>query len=76
MSSGNIARFFKVPQWTVPWGLHERLWPIKYIIFLALFHPCKDPDPVFTDQGEKFHTARFPFLCVAHKAMPGTSSSG
>ena len=21
----------------VPWGLHERLWPIKYIIFLGLF---------------------------------------
>ena len=22
---------------TVPWGLHERLWPIKYIVFLGLF---------------------------------------
>ncbi len=32
-----IARFFKVPQWRLPWGLHERLWPIKYMIFLALF---------------------------------------
>jgi NosR/NirI family nitrous oxide reductase transcriptional regulator len=21
----------------VPWGLHERLWPIKYIVFLGLF---------------------------------------
>ncbi len=31
-----IARFFKVPQWRLPWGLHERLWPIKYIIFLGL----------------------------------------
>ena len=29
--------FFKVPQIRVPWGLHERLWPIKYIIFLVLF---------------------------------------
>ncbi|MCV6823419.1 MULTISPECIES: NosR/NirI family protein [Halocynthiibacter] len=35
--SNQIARFFKVPQWTLPWGLHERLWPIKYIIFLGLF---------------------------------------
>ena len=26
-----------MPQITVPWGLHERLWPIKYIIFLGLF---------------------------------------
>jgi len=35
--SNQIARFFKVPQWTLPWGLHERLWPIKYMIFLGLF---------------------------------------
>ncbi|MCR9138272.1 MAG: NosR/NirI family protein [Alphaproteobacteria bacterium] len=35
--SNRIARFFKVPQWTLPWGLHERLWPLKYVIFLSLF---------------------------------------
>jgi NosR/NirI family nitrous oxide reductase transcriptional regulator len=35
--SNQIARFFKVPQWTLPWGLHERLWPVKYMIFLGLF---------------------------------------
>ena len=35
--TNQIARFFKVPQITLPWGLHERLWPLKYIIFLALF---------------------------------------
>ena len=34
--TNQIARFFRVPQITVPWGLHERLWPIKYIIFMAL----------------------------------------
>ena len=33
----NIAKALKVPQFRVPWGLHERLWPIKYIIFLGLF---------------------------------------
>ena len=32
-----VAKWLKVPQITVPWGLHERLWPIKYIIFLGLF---------------------------------------
>jgi NosR/NirI family nitrous oxide reductase transcriptional regulator len=31
------ARLLKVPQVTVPWDLHERLWPIKYIVFLMLF---------------------------------------
>ena len=33
----NIAQAVKMPQYRVPWGLHERLWPIKYIIFLGLF---------------------------------------
>ena len=33
----NVAKALKVPQYRVPWGLHERLWPIKYIIFLGLF---------------------------------------
>lgn len=35
--TNNVARWLKVPQVRVPWGLHERLWPIKYIIFLGLF---------------------------------------
>lgn len=32
-----IGRRLGIPQWTLPWGLHERLWPVKYIIFLGLF---------------------------------------
>lgn len=32
-----IAKLLKIPQITVPWGLHERIWPLKYIIFLGLF---------------------------------------
>ncbi|PVH30264.1 NosR/NirI family protein [Pararhodobacter oceanensis] len=35
--TNQIARKLRVPQITLPWGLHERLWPIKYMIFLALF---------------------------------------
>ncbi|MBY6058629.1 NosR/NirI family protein [Leisingera daeponensis] len=35
--TNHIARYLKVPQITLPWGLHERLWPIKYMIFLGLF---------------------------------------
>ena len=26
-----------MPQVKVPWGLHERLWPIKFMLFLGLF---------------------------------------
>jgi len=31
-----LAKAVRIPQWHVPWGLHERLWPVKYILFLAL----------------------------------------
>jgi NosR/NirI family nitrous oxide reductase transcriptional regulator len=33
----NIAQAIRIPQLRLPWGLHERLWPIKYMIFLGLF---------------------------------------
>lgn len=32
-----LAKLLHIPQWTVPWGLHERLWAVKYMIFLGLF---------------------------------------
>jgi len=31
------AQRLGIPQWRLPFALHERLWPIKYIAFLALF---------------------------------------
>lgn len=34
----NLAgKRLKLPQVIVPWGLHERVWPLKYILFLGLF---------------------------------------
>lgn len=35
--TNRLAKLCRIPQFAVPWGLHERLWPIKYMIFLALF---------------------------------------
>lgn len=32
-----VARKIKIPQYEVPFALHERLWAIKYIILLVLF---------------------------------------
>ncbi len=32
-----LAKAARFPQWRLPWGLHERLWPIKYMVFLVLF---------------------------------------
>ncbi len=34
--TNRIARWARVPQWRVPFALHERLWPVKYVVFLAL----------------------------------------
>jgi NosR/NirI family nitrous oxide reductase transcriptional regulator len=31
-----VAKYFKIPQVKLPWGLHERLWAVKYLIFLGL----------------------------------------
>lgn len=35
--TNRIAKLCRIPQFEVPWSLHERLWPVKYMIFLALF---------------------------------------
>jgi NosR/NirI family nitrous oxide reductase transcriptional regulator len=34
--TNRLAKLMKVPQLTLPWGLHERLWAIKYVLFLGL----------------------------------------
>lgn len=31
------ARYLRIPQIPIPFALHERLWPFKYIAFVALF---------------------------------------
>lgn len=35
--TNRLGRYVRIPQIEVPWALNERLWPIKYIIFLTLF---------------------------------------
>jgi transcriptional regulator of nitric oxide reductase/ferredoxin len=35
--SNKVAQYLRLPQWRLPFGLHERLWPIKYILFLGIF---------------------------------------
>ncbi len=32
-----IAKAFKIKQVMVPWAIHERIWTLKYLIFLLLF---------------------------------------
>jgi len=31
------AKLVRVPQYSLPWALHERLWPVKYLLFIGLF---------------------------------------
>ncbi|MFQ3262336.1 transcriptional regulator NosR [Reinekea sp.] len=33
----HVSRMVKIPQFELPWSVHERLWAIKYLILLALF---------------------------------------
>ncbi len=35
--ANRLGRRLRIPQMTVPWSLHERLWPFKYMVFLGLF---------------------------------------
>ncbi len=35
--TNRLGRLVKIPQIELPWGLHERLWAAKYMIFLGLF---------------------------------------
>ena len=35
--TNQIGRRLGIPQIQLPWGLHERLWPVKYMVFLGLF---------------------------------------
>jgi len=35
--TNRIAKLIRIPQLVMPWGLHERLWALKYLIFLLLF---------------------------------------
>ncbi|MCP4470517.1 MAG: regulatory protein NosR [Gammaproteobacteria bacterium] len=32
-----VAKLFKIKQVEVPWAMHERIWVLKYLIFLLLF---------------------------------------
>lgn len=69
-----IAKRLRIPQLTIPWAVHERLWPIKYIIFLGLFgyslysladaERLAEVEPFKTTIILKFARA-WPFVCYS-----------
>jgi NosR/NirI family transcriptional regulator, nitrous oxide reductase regulator len=75
-----LARRLGVPQVTVPFPLHERLWPAKYIVFLLLLGLSLGPTAlaVAAAEVEPFKTAiilRFertwPFIAYAAALLVG-----
>jgi hypothetical protein len=82
--TNQIARFCGCRRWTLPWGLHERLWPVKYVIFLGLFgvgadlarpgRTLAEVEPFKTAIVLKFDRA-WPFVAYALVLLAGSSSS-
>ena len=54
-----VAVAMKVPQLNIPFGLNERLWPIKYVLFIGLFGLSLSTLPFFQGamEVEPFKTA-------------------
>ncbi len=72
--ASRFAKLVRVPQLTIPWSVHERLWPIKYIVFLGLFayslYSLADAERM--SEVEPFKTAiilhfvrGWPFICYS-----------
>src|SRR5215212_368068 len=75
-----LARRLGVPQVTVPFALHERLWPAKYIVFLVLLGLSLGPieTAVAAAEVEPFKTAitlgfqrPWPFVAYALALLTG-----
>jgi polyferredoxin len=47
-----VARLFKLPQLKLPFGLNERLWPLKYVAFLGLLAVSLGPFAMTTTLAE------------------------
>jgi NosR/NirI family nitrous oxide reductase transcriptional regulator len=67
----SIAKRLRIPQLSLPFAVHERLWPLKYVIFLMLFalslgglallHEATEVEPFKTAIVLRFARA-WPFL--------------
>ena len=57
--ANRVGQLLRLPQWRLPFGLHERLWPLKYIFFIGIFAASLH-DPYLTARSleiEPFKTA-------------------
>jgi len=70
--TNRAARRLKVPQYRVPFAVHERLWPVKYVVFLGLFalslgpmalaYQLAEVEPFKTAIILRFDRALWPFV--------------
>jgi len=64
-----LGRRLRVPEWRLPFGLHERLWPLKYIAFLALFALFLY-DPVAAVKGAEIEPFKTAIVMKFDRAWP------
>lgn len=64
-----IGRRLRVPEWRLPFGLHERLWPVKYIAFIALFALFLY-DPVAAVKGAEIEPFKTAIVLKFDRAWP------
>ncbi|HEX9768188.1 MAG TPA: 4Fe-4S binding protein [Kiloniellales bacterium] len=64
-----LGRRLHVPEWRLPFGLHERLWPVKYIAFLALFALFLY-DPVAAVKGAEIEPFKTAIVLKFDRAWP------
>ena len=64
-----VGARLRVPEWRLPFGLHERLWPVKYIAFIALFALFLY-DPVAAVKGAEIEPFKTAIVLKFDRAWP------
>jgi NosR/NirI family nitrous oxide reductase transcriptional regulator len=64
-----LARRVRVPQWRLPFGLHERIWPVKYVVFLGLFALFLQ-DPALAIRGAEVEPFKTAIVLAFDRAWP------
>ena len=67
--TARLGRLLRVPEWRPPFGLHERLWPLKYIAFLGLFALFLY-DPVAAVKGAEIEPFKTAIVMKFDRAWP------
>jgi len=64
-----LADLVRLPQWRLPFALHERLWPIKYMLFLGIFAVFLH-DPAMATRGAEVEPFKTAIVLAFDRAWP------